>query len=357
MTDLLIVGAGAIGGVTAARLSLAGVSVTILDADEAHVAHIRDPGLLVETPDRVVQVRMEAYTSVDALPRRYDAALLCVKATALETAVTALVEQSCSDALVSLGNGLIHQELEALAQGVPVIHGIVEWGATNHAPGHLQQTTRGPFVLGGRDAAALRHSEALAAVLRLAWEVTTTDEIDAHIWAKLLLNSTFSGLGTVLGDTYEAVVAAPEGRELALATWREGLTVTRHLGLNLPTVGGIDPYDLMSDRDVDRVDAALNALVQRVGPTRASMLQDLERRRPTEVRWINGGVRAAAERLGLPSTLNGSIESVILEMEAAQAAPSVAALHRLHSRMRVAFSDRASSPRAGSHNEAQPFHR
>ncbi len=333
MTELLVVGAGAIGGVTAARLTLAGVAVTVLDADEDHVARIRDPGLLIETPEQVATVRMEAYTAPEQLPRRYDAALLAVKATAMGQVVTALVEEPRIDALVSLGNGLIHHELHLLAQGLPVVQGIVEWGATYRGPGHLQQTTRGPFVLGGTDPATRERSKSVAEVLRAAWEVTTTNDIEAHIWAKLLLNSTFSGLGTVLGDTYEAVLADQRGRTLALATWREGLRTTRHLGLTLPTVAGIDPDDLGADAGAERVASALAALQRQVGATRASMLQDLERGRPTEVRWINGGVRRAAERLGLPAAFNAAIERLILDMEVPVAEPGITALHRLYAEM------------------------
>lgn len=331
MTELLVVGAGAIGGITAARLTLSGVAVTVLDADEEHVARIRDPGLLIETPELVETVRMEAYSSPEKLPRRYDAALLAVKATALGPVVTALLEQPRIDALVSVGNGLIHDELTVLSRGVPVVQGIVEWGATYRGPGHLQQTTSGPFVLGGRDSTSRGHSEEVAEVLRSAWDVTITDDIEAHIWAKLLLNSTFSGLGTVLGDTYEAVLADSRGRALALATWREGLRVTQQLGLALPTVAGIDPEELGVDTGAERVTSALDALNAQVGATRASMLQDLERGRPTEVHWINGGVRRAAERLKLPAALNGAIERSILRMEAVTEEPGIAALSRLYS--------------------------
>jgi 2-dehydropantoate 2-reductase len=336
MTELLVVGAGAIGGVTAARLTLAGAAVTVLDADERHVARIRNPGLLIETPEQVATVRMEAYTSAEQLPRRYDAALLAVKATALEPVVTSLLRRTCIDALVSLGNGLIHDELNVLARGLPVVPGIVEWGATYLGPGHLRQTTRGPFVLGGTDPATRERSETLAETLRAAWEVTTTDHIEAHIWAKLLLNSTFSGLGTVLGDTYEAVLADPKGRTLALATWREGLRTTRHLGLALPSVAGIDPDDLGIDAGAERVETGLAALNRQVGATRASMLQDLERGRPTEVHWINGGVRRTAERLGLPVACNEAIEQLILEMEAGTVEPGITALHRLHAAVGLA---------------------
>ena len=52
------------------------------------------------------------------------------------------------DVRLSLGNGLVQDRLAELVGTGNLISGIVEWGATNIGPGHLAQTTDGPFVVG-----------------------------------------------------------------------------------------------------------------------------------------------------------------------------------------------------------------
>ena len=330
MTKILVVGAGAIGGITAARLSQAGVNVAVLDNDAEHIQRLTNPGLHLQSPDgSTTTVPVNGYTGADQLPDRYDAALLTLKAPAIESVVTDLVSHTRIDALVSLGNGLIHDQVEELARHIPVIRGVVEWGATNHGPGVLEQTTDGPFILGGTSRSTQEAAERIAATLSQAWPVTIAADIQAHIWAKLLLNTTFSGLGTVLGATYADVIRVPEGRALALATWGEGLELTEMLALDLPNVAGISPYDLRGPGPL--VEATLDTLMQRVGPTRSSMLQDIERGRRTEARWINGGVRRVADQLGGEVPCNAAIEGSIADFELGRTQPGPNSLTKLHS--------------------------
>ena len=62
-------------------------------------------------------------------------------------------------------------------------------------------------------------------MLSPAAEASITDDIRSMIWAKLLVNSVFSGLGAVAGQTYAEVVANPAGKAVALRMWREGYEV------------------------------------------------------------------------------------------------------------------------------------
>lgn len=321
MTELLIVGAGAIGGTTAAVLAAAGAAVTVLDPDQGHVDRIRKQGLRLDTETGSTAVPLEAYARAEDLPRTYEAALLAVKGIHLEVAVPAVAETGRVRSLVSLGNGLIQHEVERLSGTLPVVWGIVEWGATNHGPGHLERTTMGPFVLGGPDDATHELAESIGEALAQAWPVCVSRNIIGHVWAKLLLNSAFSGIGTVIGGVYDDVIEHPTGRALAVETWREGLRVAAQMGLTLPEVAGIDPQEI--NQEGPRLDAALAALQQRVGPTKASMLQDLERGSKTEVRWINGGVRLAARPLGVATPLNSNIERSILSVEQGAATPGL----------------------------------
>src|SRR5215207_5522622 len=152
--SVLVVGGGAIGGVTAAKLTGAVRRVVVLDANEDHVARLNEGLRLDELGEqRVVQV--EART--DAGDERFDFGLITLKAAHHEVVKTLMGVET----FVSLGNGLVQERLADMVGAERLIAGIVEWGATNLGPGHLAQTTEGPFVIGPRSERVQRLAEVL----------------------------------------------------------------------------------------------------------------------------------------------------------------------------------------------------
>jgi 2-dehydropantoate 2-reductase len=328
---VLVVGAGAIGGVTAGRLTRAGRPVTVLDANAEHVELMRAPGLRFEEPDETSYVPIDAVTSADDLTGRFDFALVTLKSPYLEAALVPLVHRDLVDTYVSLGNGLVQDHVAALVGSDRLLVGTVEWGATNLGPGHVRQTTFAPFVLGETDGGYSPRLAALAETLGSAARVRVSDNVLGQVWAKLLLNSTFSGLGAVCGQTYGEVVAEPLGRAVAFALWTEGYDVARTADVVLDEVLGVDPRGLVvrDSADVPRADEALAVVMDQVAATKASMLQDLERGLPTEVDVINGGVADTARRLGLRSPLNARLVDLVHGCERAERAPGPSVLKEL----------------------------
>ncbi len=315
---MLVAGAGAIGGVIAAKLVRAGHDVTALDANPEHVTRLNSPGLRLDEMGTPSVVAIPAVADMAALRGPFDFALLTVKAPFLEAVLTGLMGRRLVRTYVSLGNGLIQPRVEAITGPERLITGIVEWGATNIGPGHVAQTTQAPIILGCSDPRGPGQLLGrLAAILDAAAPTVISDNIHGQVWAKLLLNSTFSGLGAVSGLTYAQAAAQPPGQDLAYQLWTEGYDVARAAGVRLGDVAGIRPADLAVRTEADRPRAAsaLAALLGRLGPTKASMSQDLERGSPTEVDVINGAVIAQATALGLPAPLNRRVVELVHECE------------------------------------------
>ena len=309
--SVLVVGGGAIGGVTAAKLTGAVRRVVVLDASEEHVARLND-GLKLDVLGDERTVRVEAVT--EPPDQAFDFVLITLKA-AHHEAVKPL-----KGTFVSLGNGLVQDRLEKLVGTGNLISGIVEWGATNKGPGHLAQTTDGPFVVGPRD----ERTERLAQVLAPAAECKITDDIRSTIWAKLLVNSVFSGLGAVAGQTYADVVANPAGKAVALRMWREGYEVGLAQGLHPGKVLGVEAAAL-----ADGDEEALATAMKRHGATYASMLQDLERGALTEVDVIDGAVVVKGQECGIPAPLHERVTELIHAAERGERRPSPDALKDL----------------------------
>ena len=321
--SVLVVGAGAIGGVTAAKMEGGVGRVAVLDADTEHVERMRDPGLLLDDVGEERRVRLEADADPSALEGPFDFVLVTLKAPHLETALGPLVERGLAKTYVSLGNGLVQDRISAIVGEGNLVVGTVEWGATNLGAGHLAQTTRAPFVVGEPDGATKERTRLLAQTLGTVADVRITDNIGGQVWSKLLVNSAFSGLGAVSGVLYREVVADPAGREAALAIWREGYDVGMAQDITLDEVLGVpaDSLVMRGPGDRQKADEALEVAMGYAGATKASMLQDLERGAKTEVDVINGGVVERGRECGIETPLNGRVVELMHAMERGERRP------------------------------------
>ena len=210
---VLVVGAGAIGGVTAAKMKGGVRRVSVLDADKEHVERMRDPGLLLDELGEERHVRLDAHADLLDLEGPFDFALVTLKAPHLEAALGPLVERGLAATFVSLGNGLVQDRIAGIVGGENLVVGTVEWGATNLGAGHLAQTTQGLFVIGEPEGETKDRTRLLAEALGMVAGVRITENISGQVWSKLLVNSAFSGLGAVSGLLYSEVVADPSDLE------------------------------------------------------------------------------------------------------------------------------------------------
>jgi 2-dehydropantoate 2-reductase len=330
-TSVLIVGAGAIGGVTAAKMEGGVRRVTVLDANEEHAEKLRDPGLLLDDLGEESRVRLDAHADVRDLHEPFDFALITLKAPHLESALGPLVERGLARAYVSLGNGLVQDRIASIVGNGNLIVGTVEWGATNLGAGHLARTTRAPFVIGEPDGETGDRTRLLADTLGTVSDVRITENIGGQVWSKLLVNSAFSGLGAVSGLLYREVVADPAGKEAALAVWREGYDVGMAQNITLDRVLGVPAESLVvrGPQDRRKADAALEVAMGYAGATKASMLQDLERGVKTEVDVINGGVVERGREYGVETPYNERVVEIMYAMERGERSPGRDALDGL----------------------------
>jgi 2-dehydropantoate 2-reductase len=325
MTDasVLVVGAGAIGGVTAAKLAGKVGRLSVLDANEEHVARMRDPGLTIDVLGEERRVELDAHAGPDGLEGPFDFALVTLKAPHLEDALVPLVERGLARTYVSLCNGLVQERMAAIVGAENLVWGTVEWGSTNLGPGRLAQTTSNPFVIGEPDGTTRDRTNRLAEVLRNVEDVRVTENIRGQVWSKLLVNSSFSGLGAVSGLLYSEVVDDPEGREVALSLWREGYDVGMAQEITLDEVLGVPAESLVvrDPEDRPRADEALEVAMGYAGATKASMLQDLERGLKTEVDVINGAVVDKGREYGVETPINAGVVELMHAMERGERGP------------------------------------
>src|SRR3954447_15492316 len=225
--SVLVVGGGAIGGITAAKLAGTVRRVVVLDADERHVALLREPGLTYEEAGAPHTVALDAVASPDQLEGEFDFALAAVKPPLHQAPLEPLAARAGIGAFVSLGNGLIQDRMAELVGAYRLLSCIVEWGATNLGPGRLVRDTIAPMVVGELDGSERPRTRLLARCLEPVGEVRVTRNLRGQIWSKLLVNSAFTGLSAVSGLRYGGGARHPGGRAAGFAMLGGGLSGRR----------------------------------------------------------------------------------------------------------------------------------
>lgn len=323
---VLVVGGGAIGGITAAKLTGRVRRVTVLDTDAEHVRRLRDPGLEFSEAGRWSRMALEAVRAPAELEDPYDFALVAVKAPVHRAALEPLLAANVAQTFVSLGNGLIQDDLANLVGADRLMACLVEWGATNLGPGRLARDTVAPMVIGELDGSVRHRTRLLARCLESVGDVRLSRNVRGQIWSKLLVNTAFTGLSAVTGLRYGEVAAHPDGPAVARAIWVEGVAVGEAEGLRLEPVLGVAPHELA---DPAAAGPALARLMAVAGNTKPSMLQDLEAGRPTEVDVVNGGVAQRGRTHGIPTPLNDRVVELVHSMERAERGPAPEVLAEL----------------------------
>jgi 2-dehydropantoate 2-reductase len=299
-----VVGAGAMGGSLAAHLAAAGHAVEVLDASPDVVAHIRSDGLRVDTPDGSLVARVAAYTDPAQL-RAADAVAVFVKSPATRAAAEAIRAMSQRSAIVvTLQNGWGNADVLAEVIGPErLVMGVTYNSCTSAGPGAVRHSGRGPTYVGGyhgggpADAAA---GEVAAAMTSGGWPAEAVADVRTEIWKKLILNAATLPTAALSRLPAGRIAADPELMALVRGLCAEAGAVARALGL------AIDP----AERAV-----TIENVLARAGSGKASMLQDVEHRRKTEIEVINGAVAASAERLGVPVPLNQAMLALVHGLE------------------------------------------
>ena len=288
---ILIVGAGAVGSLVGAHLAEGGLSVHLVGRPE-HVAAIRSRGLKV-AGDRERVLRVDASETVPA-GLELDASLVTTKTFDLGTAAAELARALPPHPVLFVQNGLgiLPAARDGLrAGGWPdvmsyAVQGVNFVSATLVGPGEVRETGFVQILLpvpgeAGPAAGAAR-------LFRMLFEraqvtVEAVPEFEREVWRKALLNAAVNPVTAVHRVTNGAVLEEPLRTE-ALELLGEALAVARAAGF------GFTSEELT--RDFDRV-------LRASADNRSSMLQDLERGRPTEIDAISGEILREAARHGL----------------------------------------------------------
>jgi 2-dehydropantoate 2-reductase len=299
---ICIVGCGAVGSLFAANLAqLEDIEVWAYDTSRAHVDAINEHGLRLSGAGDVIG-RLHATTDAQELPE-CDFGLVVTKAMHTEPAIAATAHAFANGFVATVQNGLGNEETLA-AHVARVIRGTTFPAGKLLEPGHVQWDVKGDTTLGPfDDRTPLEEVERLAdACTRAGMPTHAVQDARGPQWRKVIFNASTNPIGALTGLTHGRVCERPDLRALVSGLVDEGKAVAAAQGIELDA----DPEDL--------IDHAAKREV--AYDHKASMLQDVEARRPTEVDYLNGGIVRFGREHGVPTPLHQAIWALVKGVEA-----------------------------------------
>ena len=324
---IAIYGAGSLGTVLGAYLTKGGLDVDLVNRNKAHVQALNEKGAhITGTVEMTVPVRA---LLPEEMSGTYDMVFLMTKQLSNPETVRFLKDFLAEDGvIVTFQNGIPEDGIAEIVGADRTVGCVVEWGATLSAPGESTLTSDPSglsFHMGGMPGMPAERLEAVRKVLETMCPVEVEPNLPGARWSKLLINATFSGLGTVIGGTFGDVTGNPASRELAVRCMKEVFDVGHAAGVEFAPVQGKDIVRLFYWKSGFKKALAkliLPIAMKKHNAIEPSMLQDLKKNKPCEVDAINGVVCAWGKKTGVPTPINDRIVEIIHDIEAGKKKPS-----------------------------------
>ena len=317
---ICIVGAGAIGGVTAGLLARQGIDITLVTKYPELADKISIEGLKISGFHGEFNQKVPAVPTTTGLEGKYDYFLLATKANALkETAAELLSSSSDTSRFVSMQNGICEGMLAEVVGEERTIGCVVGWGATMHEYGHVEMTSDGDFILGNWERNTDPELSGIAEILGHIVPTQISDNILSDLYAKLIINSCITTLGAVCGLYLGEMLASAKVRNLFIGVIREAINVADGMNLKVaPGAGGkLDYYKFLSSGPLSGFKRHLTIRVigMKYRKLKSSSLQSLERGQKTEVNNYNGYISEMGKEGNIPTPINDKLVEIIHEIE------------------------------------------
>src|SRR5258708_20181851 len=298
-----VVGAGGVDSVFGGRLAGAGHEGWLVHRRREVVEALRRDGLRLESADGDEIIAVHATNETTEIGP-VDLVLILTKSTDTRAAAEASTPlMGHSSIALTLQNGLGNLEIIAAVLGHDrALLGMTYVGAAVTGPGRVRFTPARHTFIGEPKGVLSQRAQGLAQVLTEAGLPTeATDRLWEMVWGKLVINAALNATCALTGASGEAVLASPAAYEWGGLVAEETAPVARALGVALPYA---HPAQRRRPHCPD------------VGASKPSMLQDVERGRPTEIDAINGAIVREGAPLLVPPPYNQPFLLLIKPREA-----------------------------------------
>lgn len=316
---IVVIGAGAIGGVTAALMKQGGSDVTLVCKHQEIADIASGRGLHITGVRGEHMVNLDAVADIAELDGTYDVALIATKAYDMPACARALLPYLKDNSLVlSLQNGICTDALASVVGKERTVGCVIGWGATMLGPGELAVTSKGEFLI-GRISGDQEALEPIRRAMNAAAPTVITPDIYAELYSKLIVNSCITSLGAICGLHLGEMLKRRRARDIFLAIIGEAMDVAHAMKLQVPPFGGKLDYEKLMHGDTPLDSLRRHVMIRLVGmkysKLKSSSLQSLERGRPTEIDYFNGYIARKGQELHVDCPVNQRLVTMIKEIE------------------------------------------
>ena len=318
-----IYGAGSLGTVLGAYMTKGGIPVELVNRNRAHVDALREKGAhitgTVDFSTPVTAITPEEMTAP------YDVIFLMTKQLHNKEVVTFLKPLLAPDGvIVTFQNGIPEPGIAEIVGESRTIGCVVEWGATMDAPGECVLTSDPDslsFHMGGMQGVSDAKLAEVRSLLEKMCPVAMEDNLLGARWSKLLINATFSGLGTVVGGVFGDVSEKKDARRVAVRCMKECIDVGHAAGATFAPVQGQGLTKLFYYKNGFKraiAELLVPIAMKKHRAIEPSMLQDLKKGKPCEIDAINGVVCEWGRKCGVPTPINDRIVEIVKKEQAGE---------------------------------------
>lgn len=327
--NIAIAGAGSLGTIIGALLTEGGEKVDLIDINEEHVQALNQAGAKL-TGFIQKTIPVNAITPFELEDHVYDLVFLLTKQVYNDETLKQLLPHLHENSIVcTLQNGVPEDYVASIVGSNRTVGGVVGFGATWKGPGESELTTewetvkKYAFDIGEIDGKDTPRLSKIKAVLEHVGYCEVSSNILGIKWSKLLMNATFSGMSAALGCTFGEVLDNKTAMNCLAYIADETIKVARAHGIQLAKMQGKD-MSLLEIKEGQKVCEKMDFYHEVWSPHRklkASMLQDLEKYRKTEIDYINGFVSHKGKEVGVKTPYNDFVVQLIKEAENTRTLP------------------------------------
>ncbi|MCM8770391.1 MAG: 2-dehydropantoate 2-reductase [Candidatus Omnitrophica bacterium] len=303
---IVVVGPGAMGCLLGAYLTKSKEEVWLLDKDKERADKIRQQGIVIEGISGEWQAKIGVTVDASEI-KNADLIIICVKSYDTKEAVRSIKPLLGEETTVlTLQNGIGNVEIISEVTGQDkVVAGTTSQGATLLGPGHIRHAGKGETVIGKLDGKITSQMRAIRELFnQVGLETKISRDIKGLLWSKLIINVGINALS--------AITRLNNGRLIELETTRG---ILREAVNEAVKVAKKKRIKLIYDDPLAKVEAVCEATSQNV----SSMLQDVLRKKRTEVDFINGVIVRQAQGLGMSAVVNSVLLNLVKTIESSYA--------------------------------------
>jgi 2-dehydropantoate 2-reductase len=317
---IMIIGAGSLGLLFAAKLSSLCEHMTVITRTKEQADQLAQEGILLGGKSERLRTTRGGFiefhhyqesdkslTSGITPVQPLDYIFLMVKQPAITKELTQFIDSRRSEStyLVSFQNGIGHEAVLNGGRGKKkLLLAVTTEGARRESLTEVSHTGHGITYIGASEHTNLDQENSTHLLLvnlleEAGFQTLMSKKMEERVWSKLIINAVINPLTAILRVKNGKLLESAWTKELMQDLYREACLVAEAKGIKLP----------------DELWQTIITVCEATSRNHSSMLQDIEQSRPTEIDRINGSLLQMAKELSLDLPVHHTVYRLVKALE------------------------------------------